>query len=171
LKLVRLLAPLIILAATVAFGLLMYLSDQRMKQRMSQADLRTLSIALGGYVRDHQSLPPAPSLLVTPRASVPTGDIHTLPPRAWPPSDVSFAEALAPFLVPRYVHDLPVADRWGCPILVAITTDLKDYTLVSRGRDCQLDPSHSRVFPPRELTRDLILANDEFISFPEGDKL
>ena len=169
-KLGRLVALLILLAGAAAAGLQWYSSAQRMKQRLSQVDLRTLSIALGGYVRDHHSLPPVPVLLVVPRPSVPTGDIHTLPPRAWPPSDVSVAEALAPFLVPRYVRTLPAVDRWGCPILVAITTDLKDYTLVSRGRDCRLDPSHSRVFPPKALTRDLVLTNEEFISFPDGDK-
>ena len=158
-----------VVVGALALGWFLYASDQRTRQKTTQSNMRRLSTALEIYRARHGSLPPA-SLLVRPRSHPPASDYSHLPPRAWPPFEAAHAEALRAHLVPTYVRELPSLDSWGCPILVAISVDLSDYTLVSRGRGCQLDQSHKRTFPRQELGRDLILANGEFISFPEGDK-
>ena len=147
-----------------------YLVDQHRKQRYTEADLRSLSIALDNYAGEHEGhFPEVEALLVVSSTPSPAQGFERRPPPAWPLRSEAIAARLHSALVPAYIRRLPEVDRWGQPILVGITTDRRHFTLLSRGRDGLLDPAHPHVFPPDEFDHDLIVSDGVFICFPDGD--
>lgn len=137
------------------------------QQRRTMADMRTISIALDSYARDHNGrLPDVHELLV--HASSRQTHPWAWPPGAWPLPRASDVVLLRPSLEPRYVKTLPTKDVWGGAIRCAILDDLSSYTLVSFGRDGKEDTFHTTTFPPGELDRDLVLVDGLWVCFPEG---
>ena len=139
-------------------------------QMRVMADMRTISIALEAYARDHQGKYPQVAELV-----VAANSRHTAPwlwpPSAWPPRDGADVRLLRPALEQQYVEALPINDEWGRPIRCAISADLRSYTLISFGRDGKEDIEHPRTTPRGDLDRDLVLTNETWLCFPDGTSI
>ena len=97
------------------------------------------------------------------------------PPPAWPVSKRAVVSALKPSLVPTYALELPERDPWGHPLLVGISSDRRAYTLICTGSDGLPDRAlppvadHVLTFPATAYERDIVMSNDLFVLFPEGE--
>ena len=131
------------------------------------ADMRTISVALEAYARDHKAQLPNVSELLVPANPQHTA-AWTWPPSAWPLRAGTDVQMLRAALEPKYVQVLPINDSWNRPIRCAIREDLGSSTLVSFGRDEKEDAQHARTSSRGELDRDLVLVDGDWLSFPDG---
>jgi type II secretory pathway pseudopilin PulG len=152
---------------------------QHRKQRQAESQLRGLATALEAYKIDHGGLAPNLPAVTVPGSVVPPGWAEQFfwPPPAWPPRPGAVVFLLRTALVPTYtrIRYITELDPWGHPFLVAISGDRKSYTLICTGRDGRLDMEpvqasrHLVIFPASEYDHDIVLADDRFLMFPEGD--
>lgn len=129
-------AGVVVLAAFVARGLLGRREMHR--QKLTGVVVATAGLALSSYAADGNRLP------------------------VLPPGPLA---RLRPILEPAYIRELPTADRWGNPLMVAL--DPSGYVVWSPGRDGKRDQRwvHGGTHDPNG---DLVYANGVFRQFPVG---
>jgi type II secretion system protein G len=140
-----------ILAAIAVPNLLMAL--HRSKQRRTMTDMRNIATAWEARATDVTRYNAAGSVSV--------------------PSVVVSVTALAPYLEPTYIKEMPLRDGWGttygCFADQALggTAGATQYAIVSAGKD-QVFTDPPILGPFTHYNCDIIFTNGTFVSFPDG---
>lgn len=115
----------------------------RSKQKRTMADIRTVGTCMEAFAVDNMIYP--------------TTD-------GWVP-----CSELADQLSPLYIHSLPTTDGWEQPLMC--TSDGRNYTIVSGGRDTSIEQNYSMEFESHgtiNMDEDIVYRNGVFEIYPSG---
>ena len=115
----------------------------RSKQKRTMADIRTVGTCMEAFAVDNMIYPAT---------------------EGWVP-----CAELADQLSPLYIHSLPTTDGWEQPLMC--TSDGRNYTIVSGGRDTNIDQNYSMEFESHgttDMDEDIVYQNGVFEIYPSG---
>jgi hypothetical protein len=130
-------------AGIALIALLLYPSFYRAigrgRQMGNMSEMREIGNAVEAYYVDHKSVPIGKSNIAAVREK----------------------------LEGNYVDVLPLKDRWGNEYLYQ-SDGIESYTIISYGKDHELDGPLVYRGPITRFTNDIVFSNGNFISFAEG---
>jgi Type II secretion system (T2SS), protein G len=137
-------------------------------------DIREISRLLETYSDSHGGLYPPPPSPPTKQYPFPW-NTEGYPVLAWPVPSNRYASWLRPYLVPGIIKELPTNDHWGHPLLFDVSPDRKNYTIISVGKDGQMNARFAGTsWNFKNYNNDLIYSGGttsrfgQFVSAPDG---
>jgi general secretion pathway protein G len=129
-----------------------FVSINRAKQRVTMADMRSISLSWEMYSIEANSYIPSAAILTFPESTVSVDDMK---------------KALAP----DHMKTFPETDGWGNPFDFAVEVDGSDegsYFIRSRGADGEVDESYDSAFT-KNFDNDIVLSNGTFVISPKSN--
>ena len=126
---------------------------QRAKQKRSMGDMRSAGTAAEAYSIDYNAYPPAAADVI------PSGMTY---------GGTTLGANMSKYVQPTYIQVIPFTDGWSSWFLYNVGNNNQDFIIVCGGKDGALSASVPVGGPFTNFNTDIIFADGQFTSFPDG---